>query len=211
MSALSERAIWAVQHYGTVAVFFASAIESLLVPIPTPPFVMAAGAFLIPQELTWRQAFLPMLLRVAIPGAAGTAVGSLAIFGACYWGGRKAIDRYGRFFGLRWEAVSRFNARLEGQRQIAVLVTRALPMFPICVISAAAGILRMSAPSFLLWTFLGSILRYMMLGFAGFLTRNSYELAQHHVGHWQRWTLAGGSAVALAAVFVFFWKRRKRR
>lgn len=210
MSGLSERAIWAVQHYGSLAVFVASAVESVLIPIPTPPFVMAAGAFLVPQELTWRQALMPMLVRVALPGAAGTAVGSLVIFGLCYWGGRAAIDRYGRFFGVSWDAVQKIHARMEGQLQIFVLVTRALPMFPICVISAAAGVLRMGTASFFLWTFLGSILRYMMLGYAGFLTRNSYELTQHHVGHWQRWTLIGGAAVLIAAG-VYFWKRRKAR
>ncbi len=205
---LSERAIWALHNYGTTAVFVATAVESVLVPIPTPPFVMGAGAFLIPQELSWRQALLPMLLKVALPGAAGTALGSLVIFGLCFWGGRRAIERYGRFFGLSWDSVQKINARLSGQVEVAVLATRAIPMFPISVISAAAGVLRMNAVSFTWWTFAGSVLRYMMLGYAGFLTRNSYDLAQGHVSHAQR-GLALGIGLTLAAVGMYLWKRRK--
>lgn len=207
----AERALWALQGYGSTAVFVVSAIEAVLVPIPTPPFVMGAGAFLVPPNATWGQAFAPMLLKVAVPGAAGTAVGSLAVFWLCFWGGRKAIDRYGRYFGVSWDGVQKINGRLAGQVEIAVLATRAVPIIPIAVVSAAAGILRMGTTSFLLWTFIGSVMRYLMLGYAGFLTRNSYQLAQVHVGHWQRWAAPSGLAVLILGAALWAWRARRGR
>jgi membrane protein DedA with SNARE-associated domain len=197
------------QNYGPGAVFLATMVEAVAVPIPTPPFVMGAGAFLISQELSWRQAFLPILLKVALPGAAGTTVGSLVIFGLCYWGGKKAIDRYGRYFGMKWDGVQKVNARLEDQTEIALFVTRALPLFPISLPSAAAGVLRMPVLSYLFWSFAGSVLRYLMLGYLGFLTRNSYDQAQHQSAHRQ---LGWAAAAAVMAVAIFvYWKRRARK
>jgi membrane protein DedA with SNARE-associated domain len=160
-----------LQRYGTGAVFGACALESVLVPIPTPPFVMGAGALLIPQNIAWKAAFLPMLLRVAVPGAAGTAIGSLAVYWLCYAGGKPAIDRYGKYCGVTWEGVLKFNKKLEGQAEIAVLVTRSIPLFPISIVSAAAGVMRMKPVPYILWSFLGTVLRYMMLGYLGWLSR----------------------------------------
>jgi membrane protein DedA with SNARE-associated domain len=197
------------QNYGPGAVFLATMVEAVAVPIPTPPFVMGAGAFLISQQLSWRQAFLPILLKIALPGAAGTTVGSLAIFGLCYWGGKKAIDRYGRYFGVKWDGVQKVNARLEGQTEIALFVTRALPLFPISLPSAAAGILRMPVLSYLFWSFAGSVLRYQMLGYLGFLTRNSYDQAQHQSAH--RQILIAVAALGIVVGAWVYWKRRARK
>ncbi|MBI3553860.1 MAG: VTT domain-containing protein [Elusimicrobia bacterium] len=207
MSGWSGPGLAWLEAYGTGAVFLACLLESVLVPIPTPPFVMAAGAFLIPQALPWQQAFVPMLLRVAVPGAAGTALGALVIFWLCYWGGKKAIDRYGRYFGVNWKNVIKINARLEGQIEVAVLATRALPLFPISVVSAAAGIMRMGTTSFLVWSFCGAVLRYMMLGYLGWLSKGGYDQAPRHLAHWERW--AAGAVVLTVLGVLAWWKRRK--
>jgi membrane protein DedA with SNARE-associated domain len=182
-----------LQSYGAGAVCLLTCFEAVVIPFPTPPLIMAAGAFLVPHGLSWHQAFVPLLLRVAIPGAAGTTVGSLVFYALCYWGGRKMIDRYGRWMKVSWEDIQRMAERFHGQIAIAVFIARATPMFPMSLISASAGILRMPAPAFLCWSFAGTLLRYLTLGYAGFLGRNLYDLAS---------TRVNGALLAATAVFV---------
>ena len=108
---------------------------------------------------------------------------------------------------MTWDSVIKINSKLEGQVEIAVLGTRAIPMFPISVVSAAAGVMRMNAVSFVLWSFLGAVLRYMMLGYLGWLTKGGYD--QPSAGsHWSRWAAGAGLLIVVGA--FFFWKRRKR-
>jgi len=207
MNVLPAPGVAWLQDYCTGAVFAACMLEAVLVPIPTPPFVMMAGAFLIPQSVPWKQAFLPMLLRVAAPGAAGTAIGALGIFRLCCWGGKMAIDRYGRYCGVTWEQVTKINARLLGREEAAIFVTRALPLFPISVVSAAAGIVRLPTSSFLLWSFAGAVVRYQLLGYAGWLGKGGLDRAPR-IPHWE---LLAGGAVALLALAALIWRRRARR
>ena len=196
-----------LQSYGAGAVFLLACFEAVVVPFPTPPLIMAAAAFLVPQGLSWRQAFMPLFLRVAIPGAAGTTLGSLVFYVLCYWGGRKVIDRYGRWMKVSWDDVRKMDERFRGQIAVAVFAARALPMFPMSLISAAAGVLRMPAPAFLCWSFAGTLLRYLMLGYAGFLTRNVYDLA---AGRLNGARLAATAAVALGLALAALALRGRR-
>jgi membrane protein DedA with SNARE-associated domain len=193
-----------LQSHGVGAVFLLTCLEAVVVPFPTPPVIMAAGAFLVPHNLSWQHAFVPLLLHVAIPGAAGTTTGSLVFYALCYWGGRKMINRYGRWMKVGWEDVNRVAERFRGRIAAAVFSARALPMFPMSLISAAAGVLRMPLPAFLGWSFAGTLLRYLMLGYAGFLTRDAYDLAAKRLNGV---LLAAGAVIGLILAIIFFCRR----
>jgi uncharacterized membrane protein YdjX (TVP38/TMEM64 family) len=50
-----------------------------------------------------------------------------------------------------------------------------LPIFPLSVISAAAGLLRLPIKQFTLWTFYGSIPRCLFLGYLGWGLGEPYQ------------------------------------
>jgi uncharacterized membrane protein YdjX (TVP38/TMEM64 family) len=50
-----------------------------------------------------------------------------------------------------------------------------LPIFPLSVISAAAGLLRLPIKQFTVWTFYGSIPRCLFLGYLGWGLGESYQ------------------------------------
>jgi len=52
---------------------------------------------------------------------------------------------------------------------------RALPIFPLSVISAAAGLIRLPLKEFTLWTFYGTIPRCLFLGYLGWWVGETYH------------------------------------
>jgi len=50
-----------------------------------------------------------------------------------------------------------------------------LPIFPLSVISAAAGLLRLPVKQFSLWTFYGTIPRCLFLGYLGWGLGETYQ------------------------------------
>jgi uncharacterized membrane protein YdjX (TVP38/TMEM64 family) len=57
----------------------------------------------------------------------------------------------------------------------SIFFLRALPIFPLSVISAAAGLLRLPIKQFSLWTFYGTIPRCLFLGYLGWGLGETYQ------------------------------------
>jgi uncharacterized membrane protein YdjX (TVP38/TMEM64 family) len=66
----------------------------------------------------------------------------------------------------------RFQA---GQVNTTIFFLRALPIFPLSVISAAAGLLRLPLNQFSLWTFYGTVPRCLFLAYLGWGLGETYQ------------------------------------
>lgn len=193
-----------MQTHGSSTVFIGVIIESVIVPIPSPLIIMGAGVLLIPPGLTWQQAFGPILLKIVLPGAVASTLGAYFTFLITYFGGKLAIDRFHKWLGFSWDDIIGMEKHLEGRVGFMIFLLRALPIVPLSLISAAAGVLRIPIPAFTLWTFLGSLPRCLILGYLGYLTRESYEGLAGRLNSIE--TLVSGAIVVLAFV-VIFWLR----
>lgn len=183
-------------------------IESVIVPIPSPLIIMGAGALLIEPGLSWVGAFPPILLKIVLPGAFASTIGAYFAFGIAYWGGKPVIDRYSRFLGFTWDDIMRMETHLVGRVGFMIFILRALPIVPLSLISAAAGVLRLPMWSFTVWTFIGSLPRCLFLGYLGYLTRESYEGLAGRLNSLESVI----SATIVVAVFVLiFWLRARVR
>ncbi|MBI4249508.1 MAG: VTT domain-containing protein, partial [Elusimicrobia bacterium] len=132
-----------LQTHGAAAVFIGVIIESIIVPIPSPLIIMGAGALLIEPGLSWSGALSPILARIVLPGAVASTVGAFFAYGIAYWGGKPLIDRLAPFLGFDWQDILRMEARLLGKVELMIFTLRALPIVPLSLISAAAGVLRL--------------------------------------------------------------------
>lgn len=169
-----------MKTHGPITVFIGVIIESVIVPIPSPLIIMGAGALLIEPGLSLSQAFLPILLKIVVPGAAASTIGAFFAFLIAYWGGKPVIDRFSRFLGFNWDDVLKMETHIAGRIPLMLFLLRALPIIPLSLISGAAGVLRIPIWQFTLWTLLGSIPRCLLLGYLGYYTRGTYEhLAKH--------------------------------
>jgi len=139
------KSLIAATGYGGIILLMA--IESACIPLPSELIMPFAGYLVFSGAMK--------LLWVATAGAIGCNLGSLIAYEIGYHGGRRLVERYGRWVlmgrrELDW--ADRFFARWG---YLAVFVARMLPVVR-TFIALPAGIARMPRLRFHVYTFLGS-------------------------------------------------------
>ena len=165
-----------IRAYGPWSVFAGVMIESVIVPIPSPLIIMGAGFILISSELSFLEASVPIVLQIVLPGAIASTLGAYIGYAIGYYGGKPLVDQWERFLGFRWSDVEALERRFQsGRVKTTIFFLRALPIFPLSVISAAAGLLRLPLNRFSLWTFYGTIPRCLLLAYLGWGLGETYQ------------------------------------
>jgi membrane protein DedA with SNARE-associated domain len=165
-----------IRAYGPWSVFVGVIIESVIVPIPSPLVIMGAGFILISPEFRTAEAFVPILLLIVLPGSVASTIGAYIGYGIGYLGGKPLVENWKAFLGFGWDEVQALERRFRtGQVNALIFVLRALPIFPLSVISAAAGLIRLPLRQFTLWTFYGTIPRCLFLGYLGWWLGDAYH------------------------------------
>ncbi len=149
MTAMIDWIMESIRAYGPWSVFAGVIIESVIVPIPSPLIIMGAGFILISSELSFLEALVPIALQIVLPGAIASTLGAYIGYAIGYYGGKPLVDQWERFLGFSWRDVEALERRFQsGQVKNTIFFLRALPIFPLSVISAAAGLLRLPLNQF---------------------------------------------------------------
>ena len=176
---ISEITQWIMalmRAHGQLAVFIGVMIEQIIVPIPSPMIIMGAGAILILPGLSVPEAFLQILWIIVLPGSIASTLGSYIGYTISYYGGKALVIRFQRFLGVDWDEIANLEKRFQGKREaLMIFLTRAIPVFPISLVSIFAGLLRVPIKPFTIFTFLGSIFRCLLLAFVGWWIGATYE------------------------------------
>jgi membrane protein DedA with SNARE-associated domain len=153
-------------------------IEQIIVPIPSPLIIMGAGAILIPPGISIPNAFLQILWVIVLPGSIASTLGSYIGYMISFYGGKALVVRLQRFLDVDWDQIERLEKRFQGRKEaVSIFLSRAIPVFPISLVSVFAGLLRIPIKPFTIYTFLGSIFRCLFLGFFGWWIGATYEKA----------------------------------
>ncbi len=204
-----------VREYGVFGVFLLSFIEEIITPVPSSIVLMAAGFLLLPALGSIKTALLDGVLWVVLPAALGLTLGAILVYSLAYVGGEPLIEKWGKRFGLSWSKVERWRNRITRGTgdELLVFFLRAFPVVPNSLVSVACGMVRYPARSFIILTFLGSLVRALIMGFVGWSVGEAYLSYAVRFSVWGRYALIGGAAIiALAIVAGIFVKRwRKRR
>jgi membrane protein DedA with SNARE-associated domain len=157
-------------------------IEQVIVPIPSPMIIMGAGAILISPELSILNAFLQILWLIVLPGTIASTLGSYIGYTISYYGGKALVIRFQRFLDVDWNQIERLEKRFQGKKEAwSLFLARAIPVFPISLVSIFSGLFRIPIRPFTLYTFLGSIFRCLFLGFVGWWAGATYEKVAGHL------------------------------
>lgn len=144
-------------------------------PIPSPLIPIAAGFILIPSNVSIYEAILTSSTIIAMYGSIGATFGAYFGYALGIFGGRPILDRFGRYLGINLEEVKKIEEISKGySREIAILLTRIIPIIPLSPVSFFAGIIRFSIVKFTVLTFLGCLPRYFVLGLIGWWTGIAY-------------------------------------
>ena len=161
---------------GQLSVFIGVMVEQILVPIPSPVIVMGAGAILISSDLSVPNAFLQILWIIVLPGSIASTLGSYIGYMISYYGGKALVLRFQRFLDVDWEEIGNLEKRFQGKKEaIAIFFSRAIPVFPISLVSIFAGLLRVPLKPITVYTFLGSTFRCFFLASVGWWIGAMYE------------------------------------
>jgi len=165
-----------IRVYGAWIVFIGVIIESVIIPIPSPLVIMGAGLILINSDLTAVRALIPILLLIVVPGSFTSTLGAYIGYGIGFFGGKPVVQWWKGFFGFSWEDVDILQKMLRGgQVKMTIFLLRAVPIIPLSLISMAADFVRLSITPFTLWTFYGSVLRCLILGYLGWGISETYH------------------------------------
>ncbi len=196
----------ALNSFGYPAVAFFVMIESSGIPFPGETMLLLASfyAAAVNHSLS-----LPLIIGSA---AAGAIIGDNLGYSVGYTGGRKIVQRYGRYVFLKprdLERAEKFFAR-HGDKTVFlgrfVAILRAWAAF-------LAGINHMRWTTFLIYNAAGGILWATIFGllgyFAGRIFHNNFAQVQHLAGTLSL-LLGIGIVVIVAIIIAIVLLRRKR-
>ncbi len=187
--------------YGAFGVFIASVLEEVIAPIPSALVVMGAGFVLMKDALLTFESCSRLFLVIAIPASIGVTIGSLFVYGLSYWGGKPICQRWGKFLGLSWEDVEKAEKKFTAFKanELILFTVRTIPLVPSVAISAFCGLIRLNLGKYLLFTFLGTIIRAFILGFIGWQLGTAYKSTAEHISKYETYIL-----IFLLAIMISF-------
>ena len=197
---------------GPLGVTLLMGIESACIPLPSEVIMPFAGYLAYQGQMTfmgvgtgspWTQIWI-----AGIFGAIGCNLGSIPAYELGAWGGRKAVERYGKYIFLNLEHLDQAHWFFEKFGTWAIIGGRMLPVIR-TFIALPAGIAKMDRTRFHLYTFAGSLPWCLGLAWVG------YKLGEN-------WKTLGGYfhkfdvvivTVLVAGVAWFVWShvRSSRR
>lgn len=196
-----------ISEIGYPGIFLLMILEGMLLPIPSE-VVMLFGGYLVyegPPAGLGGYFGMPGWFILLMVGSIGNLVGALIAYLIGKYGGKPAIERYGKYILLDKGAADRITSWFEKYGSPSVFLTRLVPVFRTFV-SIPAGIATMNKTKFSSYTLTGMLIWDSMLIYLGMLLGPNW---QNILTDFDKYTYA---AVALAiGVLVYIGYRTVRR
>jgi membrane protein DedA with SNARE-associated domain len=164
LSGLSGLIIATISALGYSGIVLMMAIESACVPLPSEVIMPFSGSLVASGRFG--------LNKVAIAGAVGCLLGSYVAYFAGAHGGRRFLERYGRWLLIAPHELEVADRFFEKWGSPAVFFSRLLPVVR-TFIAFPAGVARMRLLPFTIYTLIGSYIWCLVLAYAGL------KLGQH--------------------------------
>jgi membrane protein DedA with SNARE-associated domain len=151
---------------GLAGIVLAMAIESCCIPLPSEIVMPLAGVMIVEGKILAGVNPLLSLVLVALAGAIGCLIGSIAAYGIGYAGGRPLLLKYGRYVLISQHDADKADRFFQRWGSATAFFSRLLPVVR-TYISLPAGIARMPFVKFCIFTFLGSFPWCLLLAYVG--------------------------------------------
>ena len=202
--------------WGLIFIFVFMAIESSFVPFPSEVVMIPAGFLAARGEMGVGSPLVAVWIAIAV-GVLGSLAGAFINYYLALWVGKPFLEKYGKWFFLKPEALERACEVFNKYGAATTFVCRMVPAIR-QLISIPAGIARMPLGSFTLFTGLGAGVWTAILAFVGYglgksagdityleLCTKGKEMAAAHL------PLVIGGALVLAAAYVLVSKLVMKR
>ena len=163
---------------GLLGIVLAMTLESCCIPLPSEIVMPLAGSMLaIGKPLRFVDPNSPLwlnLLLLALSGAIGCLIGSIAAYGIGYAGGRPLMLKYGKYVLISQHDADKADRFFQRWGSPTAFFSRLLPVVR-TYISLPAGISKMPFGKFCVYTFLGSLPWCLLLAFLGYQLGQNYD------------------------------------
>ena len=160
---------------GLAGIVVAMALESCCIPLPSEIVMPLAGVMFVEGKLLAGVNFWPGLVLLALAGAIGCLIGSIAAYGIGYAGGRPLMLKYGRYVLISQHDADKADRFFQKWGGATAFFSRLMPIVR-TYISLPAGITRMPLFKFSIYTFLGSLLWCFLLAYVGTVVGNNLSV-----------------------------------
>ena len=147
-----------ITSMGPLGISLLMAIESCNIPLPSEAVLPFAGYLVSKGEMSFHLA--------AIAGAFGCVIGSIPSYYIGFFGGRKFVEKYGKYFLVSKKDLDVADKWVDKYGDCAFFLCRMLPVIR-TFISLPAGILKAKKRTFFTLTFLGSLIWSYVLVYVG--------------------------------------------
>ncbi|MBI2355919.1 MAG: DedA family protein [Candidatus Doudnabacteria bacterium] len=191
--AITNFIISTIDQLGYTGVAFLMAIESAAIPLPSEVIMPFSGFLVEAGRFT--------LFGLAVAGAVGSVVGSVATYALGYYGGRPLILKYGRYVLISENDLKLTEKFFQRFGKLSVFVGRMLPVVR-TFISIPAGIGKVPLGSFIVIAFIGSFIWSYFLAWLGLKLGENWQLLE---GYFRKFDAV--IVIVIVAVIVW-WIRR---
>lgn len=136
-----------VNDFGYFGIFIMMFLESSFFPFPSEVAMIPAGYLAFQGKMNIFYAFLA--------GLGGSLFGALFNYYLCYFFGRNLVKKYGKYFGITDEKMSKFENFFTKHGEISTFNARLIPGIR-QYISLPAGLAKMNILKFSIFTSLGA-------------------------------------------------------
>lgn len=151
--------ILVLDKLGYLGIFFGMALESACIPIPSEAILPFGGYLSYTGRLN--------LFWMIMVGTIGGTVGSIGAYYLGRYGGRPLVEKYADKLRLSKSKIEKSDYYFNKYGEKIVFYSRLLPIIR-TFISLPAGISKMDFKKFTIYTFLGSLIWSIVLGYAGY-------------------------------------------
>ena len=159
-----------INQMGPWGVALLMAIESCNIPLPSEAILPFAGYLVTKGTFSIHTA--------ALFGAIGCVLGSVPSYYLGYFGGRKFVEKYGKYFLVSRHDLEIADKWVEKYGDLSFFICRMLPVVR-TFISLPAGILKARKRTFFLYTFVGSLIWSYLLVWVGVKVGENTEALKH--------------------------------
>ena len=159
-------------HTGLAGILLAMAIESCCIPLPSEIVMPLAGVMIASGKILQGMNVGLSIVLVALVGAIGCLIGSVAAYAIGSSGGRPLMLKYGRYVLISQHDADRADSFFQKWGSATTFFSRLLPVVR-TYISLPAGIAKMPFVKFCIYTFLGSLPWCLLLAYAGYVLGNN--------------------------------------
>lgn len=188
----------ALLSLGYAGIFYIMTLDSLMIPLGSEAVMTLAGVLAFEGKFNFWLVVVVALVASMLGSTLSWLIGK--------YGGRKLLERYGRYVLIRKREMERGDQFFRKHGEAAVMFGRLIPLLR-TYISLPAGVARMPFGRFSVFTLAGSaafILVLMTLGYE-FASRIQGILASESL-----YSLIGAGLVVLVAIVLFVVGIRRR-